>query len=49
MPEPFQAGPLRTLQRRVKEWRTAIARRLVLGCEQAMIETTQEEKEEITS
>jgi hypothetical protein len=28
---PFAAGQLRTLQRRVKEWRTAIARRLVLG------------------
>jgi hypothetical protein len=30
--DPFQPGQLRTLQRRVKEWRTAIARRLVLGC-----------------
>ncbi|MCU1325223.1 MAG: transposase [Bryobacterales bacterium] len=30
-PESFPAGQLRTLQRRVKEWRTAIARRLVLG------------------
>jgi hypothetical protein len=28
---PFEPGQLRTLQRRVKEWRTAIARRLVLG------------------
>jgi hypothetical protein len=27
----FDPGQLRTLQRRVKEWRTAIARRLVLG------------------
>lgn len=27
----FEAGQLRTLQRRVKEWRTAIARRVVLG------------------
>jgi hypothetical protein len=30
-PMPFAPGQLRTLQRRVKEWRTAIARRLVLG------------------
>jgi hypothetical protein len=30
-PTPFGPGQLRTLQRRVKEWRTAIARRLVLG------------------
>ena len=30
---PFEPGQLRTLQRRVKEWRTAIARRLVLGSE----------------
>jgi hypothetical protein len=30
-PTPFAPGQLRTLQRRVKEWRTAIARRLVLG------------------
>jgi hypothetical protein len=30
-PESFPAGQLRTLQRRVKEWRTAIARQLVLG------------------
>jgi hypothetical protein len=30
-PTPFGSGQLRTLQRRVKEWRTAIARRLVLG------------------
>ena len=49
MSEPFQPGQLRTLQRRVKEWRAAIARRLVLGCEEATIETTQEEKEEVTS
>jgi hypothetical protein len=27
----FAAGQLRTLQRRVREWRRAIARRLVLG------------------
>jgi hypothetical protein len=30
-PTPFATGQLRTLQRRVREWRTAIARRLVLG------------------
>jgi hypothetical protein len=29
----FEPGQLRTLQRRVKDWRTAIARRLVLGSE----------------
>lgn len=29
----FDPGQLRTLQRRVKEWRTAIARRVVLGSE----------------
>jgi len=34
----FDPGQLRTLQRRVKEWRTAIARRLVLGSE---VETEQ--------
>lgn len=49
MSEPFQPGQLRTLQRRVKEWRTAIARRLVLGCEQATLKITREEKEEVTS
>jgi hypothetical protein len=31
MPTPFAPGQLRTLQRRVREWRTAIARQLVLG------------------
>jgi hypothetical protein len=30
-PNSFEPGQLRTLQRRVKEWRTAVARRLVLG------------------
>ena len=30
-PTPFAPGQLRTLQRRVREWRTAIARQLVLG------------------
>ena len=32
MPNRFKPGQYRTLQRRVKDWRTAIARRLVLGC-----------------
>ena len=31
MPAPFEPGQLRTLQRRVKEWRTAVVRQLVLG------------------
>ena len=30
-PAAFEPGQLRTLRRRVKEWRTAIVRRLVLG------------------
>ena len=33
MSQAFQPGQLRTLQRRVKRWRTAIARRLVLGAD----------------
>jgi hypothetical protein len=37
---------LRTLQRRVREWRTAIARRLIVG---AFGETPETEKEEVTS
>lgn len=32
-----QPGQLRTLQRRVKTWRTEIARRLVLGCDSAVV------------
>ncbi len=32
MPNRFKPGQHRTLQRRVKDWRTSIARRLVLGC-----------------
>ncbi len=47
MPEPFQPGQLRTLQRRVKEWRTAIARRLVLGCDDAAPRTMEQEEEVI--
>jgi hypothetical protein len=49
MPRPFQPGQLRTMQRRVKEWRTAIARRLVLDCEEVAPEAPQHEKEEVTS
>lgn len=33
MPGAFPGGRLRTLQRRVKQWRSEIARRLVLGVE----------------
>lgn len=32
IPNRFKPGQYRTLQRRVKDWRTAIARHLVLGC-----------------
>ena len=35
MPNRFKPGQYRTLQRRVKNWRTSIARRLVLGCNYA--------------
>lgn len=45
MPEPFQPGQLRTLQRRVKEWRTAIARRLVFGSEATTLPAKQQEEE----
>jgi hypothetical protein len=31
MPATFPSGQLRTLQHRVKQWRTDVARRLVLG------------------
>jgi hypothetical protein len=33
MPDTFPPGQLRTLQRRVRQWRTEIARKLVLGLE----------------
>ena len=46
-PRRFAAGQLRTLQRRVKEWRTAIARRLVLGCAAESEPAAVEEKEEV--
>jgi hypothetical protein len=44
----FDPGQLRTLQRRVKEWRTEIARRLVFGAdpEAARIAKQGEEKAE---
>ena len=45
MPEPFHPGQLRTLQRRVKKWRTAIAQRLVLGCEEATPKAKQQQEE----
>lgn len=48
MPEPFPAGQLRTLQRRIKQWRTSIARRLVLGCDSAAADCA-ENKEEVKS
>ena len=31
VPEPFHPGQLRTLQRRVKAWRSEVARQLVFG------------------
>jgi len=49
MTEPFQPGQLRTLQRRVKEWRTNIARQLVLGCTGSVQEPAQLEKEGVTT
>ena len=49
MPGAFPPGQLRTLQRRVREWRTAIARRLVLGSDHAMPESQEQRKEEVTS
>lgn len=51
-PEQFTAGQLRTLQRRVKQWRTEIARQLVLGSGIDNVEqrnTRTIEKEEIIS
>jgi hypothetical protein len=33
MPGAFPSGQLRTLQRRVKQWRSEIARRLLFGLE----------------
>jgi hypothetical protein len=45
-PDAFQDGQLRTLQRRVKAWRTAIARRLVLGHAGTEETTNTDEQEE---
>jgi hypothetical protein len=42
-----QPGQLRTLQRRVKTWRTEIARRLILGCDSALV-AKEGEKEEVS-
>jgi hypothetical protein len=36
LPDSFQPGQLRTLQWRVREWRTTIARQLVLGAESGL-------------
>jgi hypothetical protein len=47
-PESLQQGQLRTLQRRVKQWRSAIARGVVLGCYAAPAEAAQN-KEEVIS
>ncbi|MDQ2839541.1 MAG: transposase family protein [Acidobacteriota bacterium] len=50
LPDSFEPGQLRTLQRRVKKWRTAIARKLVLGWDQAMpVSAEEKENEEVTS
>lgn len=50
MPESFKSAQLRTLQRRVKEWRTAVARRLVIGSSYAVtIDSADTIKEEVTS
>jgi hypothetical protein len=50
--EQFEPGQLRTLQRRVKEWRTEIARRLVVGIENRpadISESAGEKKEAVFS
>jgi hypothetical protein len=44
----IQPGQLRTLQRRVKTWRTDIARRLILGCDSALA-AAEGKKEEVTA
>ncbi len=43
---PFDPGQLRTLQRRVKEWRTEIARRLVFGADPGANCAAREREEE---
>jgi hypothetical protein len=52
VPHKFAAGQLRTLQRRVKQWRTEIARQLVVGSgidNEEQQTTRMKEKEEIIS
>jgi hypothetical protein len=49
-PEPFQPGQRRTLQRRVKQWRTEIVRQLVFAsgletAERPDVPTEQQEEE----
>lgn len=48
MPDTFSPGQLRTLQRRVKQWRTEVARKLVLGCQGSTESATPNNKEEVT-
>jgi hypothetical protein len=38
-PDTFPNGQLRTLQRRVKQWRSEIARRLIMGSEETLLPT----------
>ncbi len=50
MSEQFEPSQLRTLQRRVKQWRTEIARRLVLGVEtesEAVRPQTEKQEQEV--
>jgi hypothetical protein len=46
MDPTIPANQLRTLQRRVREWRTAVARRLIVG---TFGQAPEEEKEEALS
>jgi len=48
MPDTFTPGQLRTLQRRVKQWRTEVARKLVLGCQGSSGSVTPNNKEMVT-
>ena len=49
MPDTFTPGQLRTLQRRVRQWRAEVARKLVLGCQGTATETaTSSDKEVVT-
>jgi len=40
-PDVFPDGQLRTLQRRVKNWRREIVKRLLFGVEQTLVEATE--------